>query len=559
MNSDDEEALIDREFTEHRDGGHSDSDGYSTCLASTQNGDHGEDDDEDSMSSDKDDSEEDERSTSSSSDDDDVPLHSQLLGQLSIMRRRGIRTPQEHQSNEDGDHSLDDSKHKPKRDFVLPRERTLCRLANAFLCTSILLWLLVVIASSGPPSEQGARPLNPPDERTFLQKLYERFFSRRHAKLTVGQIAQLRKQRTNEARLALGSAAEGGGFFSFLGYKKKKLNANVEAIPPGCDYLDWQKTSFPNCNELHEIDLVDALRVPKRRSKKSQRMERDAEEKNNVGYVDSGLWRTVWKVDPRGEKKDQVPAVLKMMKGEHDVDQRNMDRHRRDALVMERLTSSPHIVSMYAYCGNSALTEYLSVSLEAVIYQNETVETFPTRQTPEGRLQLALGVAKGIQAFHEMEGGPAIHADVVTKQFLLGEDGNMKLNDFNRCRFIAHRNDTGENCDVRIPSAPGNSRSPEEYAFNALTEKVDIYSGGNVLYEILTGEEPWLKLKILDAQERISKGEKPPIADQYLKPKTSDAGLAALIDLTYEFDPVSRISASDLVRELEILIRDFGA
>ena len=274
--------------------------------------------------------------------------------------------------------------------------------------------------------------------------------------------------------------------------------------------------------------------------------------------MDSGLWRTVWKVNPRGEKKDQVPAVLKMMKGEHDVDQRNMDRHRRDALVMEQLTSSPHIVSMYAYCGNSVLTEYLSVSLEAVIYQNKTVHTFPTRQTAEGRLRLALGVAKGIQAFHEMKGGPAIHADVVTRQFLLDEDGTMKLNDFNRCRFIAHRNDTGESCDVRIPSAPGNSRSPEEYAFKALTEKVDIYSGGNVLYEILTGEEPWLNMKTLDAQERITKGEMPPIADQYLKPKTSDAGLAALIDLAYELDPVGRISASDLVRELEILIRDFG-
>jgi serine/threonine protein kinase len=88
---------------------------------------------------------------------------------------------------------------------------------------------------------------------------------------------------------------------------------------------------------------------------------------------------------------------------------------------------------------------------------------------------------------------------------------------------------------------------------------VDVYSGGNVLYEILTGEEPWLKLKTLDAQERVAKGEKPPIADQYWTPKTSDAGLAGLIDLTYERNPAERINASDLVRELEILIRNFSA
>jgi serine/threonine protein kinase len=183
----------------------------------------------------------------------------------------------------------------------------------------------------------------------------------------------------------------------------------------------------------------------------------------------------------------------------------------------------------------------MSADLATVISQDESITTFPTRQTPEGRLQLALGVAKGVQAIHEMEGGPIIHADIVSTQFLVDKEGNTKLNDFNRCRFIAHKNTTGEACQVRIPSAPGSSRSPEEYAYVPLTEKMDIYSTGNVLYEILTGVEPWLSIPIAEAQKNVLHGEKPPIAQQYLTPNTADAGLAALIEKTLALDPRDRI------------------
>jgi hypothetical protein len=134
---------------------------------------------------------------------------------------------------------------------------------------------------------------------------------------------------------------------------------------------------------------------------------------------------------------------------------------------MERLTSSPYIVSIYAYCGNSVLTEFVGADLEEIILKvsqsSNDNALFPTRATPEGRLRLALDVARGISAIHSVQGIPIIHADIQTKQFLVDGHGRVKLNDFNRCRFIPHRNTTGEPCEVRIPTAPGATRSPEEY------------------------------------------------------------------------------------------------
>ena len=111
-----------------------------------------------------------------------------------------------------------------------------------------------------------------------------------------------------------------------------------------------------------------------------------------MAYVGSGLWRDVWEVDPRGElgrqgdygatnsnqimesDDENTPvAVLKVMKLEHAYDFRNYDRHRRDALVMERLSSSPYIVEIYGYCANSVLTEYVGQTLDDLIYEDDNV------------------------------------------------------------------------------------------------------------------------------------------------------------------------------------------
>ena len=97
---------------------------------------------------------------------------------------------------------------------------------------------------------------------------------------------------------------------------------------------------------------------------------------------------------------------------------------------------------------------------------------------------------------------------------------------------------TGKPCQVTIPSAPGGARAPEEYKSERLTEKLDIFSTGHVLYAILTGRKPWDDLWGSQVKKLVKEGKKPPIVDKkYLQLGTSDAALANLIDLAYEFDP----------------------
>jgi hypothetical protein len=55
---------------------------------------------------------------------------------------------------------------------------------------------------------------------------------------------------------------------------------------------------------------------------------------------------------------DEEVSVLKTLRMTHDFTDRNYDRHRKDALASERLSKSPYVVDIYAYCSNSALFEY---------------------------------------------------------------------------------------------------------------------------------------------------------------------------------------------------------
>jgi serine/threonine protein kinase len=515
-------------------------------------------------------------------------LAAPLFNQVSAMRRRrntavGESTNEDtvrirnEQNNIDTSsiHSKQRKRPLTPRGIQVYRER--CpglwgRRGNILLGISFLLWLLLQVTSGdGNEFDEFSRKRQS-NAQTLMEKIFQQ--RQKNKRLTPGEIAQMRKQRQKEAQEALGSAAGGGmlgnagnGIMSlFRGGNRKSKKGHIEDLPPGCEYTKWQKQSFPNCNELHAINLRDAFHLHKYSPNVAigEHVKPDnnaQEEAKRVGYVGSGLWRHVWKVDPHDELMDdsgvlRAPAVLKMMKGEHDVNDRNMDRHRRDALVMERLTSSPYIVSMYAYCGNTVLTEYVGADLDAVVYDNKSPTPKLTRDSPEGRLRMALGIVKGIQALHEIDGGPIIHADIGWKQFLVSDDGTIKLNDFNRCRFIPRKsqNSTARACDVRIPSAPGNGRSPEEYQYKALSEQIDIYSAANVLFEILTGVEPWLGVKVSEAKNKVKHGEKPPIPGAFLTGHTTDTALASLIDLAYEHDPADRISAAELITELESLL-----
>ena len=302
-----------------------------------------------------------------------------------------------------------------------------------------------------------------------------------------------------------------------------------------------------------------------------------------LGYLGRGLWRSVWAVNPR--LAEEI-VVLKSMKREHDIDRRNLERHRRDALVMERLTSFPNVVDVYGYCGTSMLSEFIPTTLKDTLESKNkdgreqmhgpstnrseaNVTSFYssklpkskqdgranlTRETPEGRLNLSLQVVKGLYDIHHgLPTSSVVHADLTFEQFLVTDKGQVKINDFNRCRFMAHRVNTTELCSFVIPTSPGRARSPEEYAEQKLTQQIDVYSMANVLYTILTGEQPWRGLTLSETKRMVKEGGHPRIPSIFRLPNSIDAALSELIERAYDVNPSKRLSAKTLLNELEKL------
>ena len=449
--------------------------------------------------------------------------------------------------------------------------------ATIVLLCSVLLWLLARISTDS--GVLGGATLASESDEDSTSSLLDK-------------LKLLRQENDRDSHHALGSAA---GNSNKKGPKNRKGGKRKDGVndklPAGCAYPSdsWVTRSYPNCNEIHEIDLRQGYN-PRRKSIDSTAMAAAAEGGKLTGYVGSGLWRDVWKVDPRGEaammgteqnkKEDdyddvEPPAVLKAMKQQHPYDFRNNDRHRRDALVMERLSSSKYVVDIYAYCGNSVLSEYVGRTLDDFIYLDDKekteeeeeeaaedkelkrlLDTLPARDTPAGRIRLALDVFRGIAELHEIDGGPIVHADLQAKQFLLDPlTKTIRINDFNRCRMLPRKDGDkdGETCPVKIPSAPGANRSPEEYSQMKLTEKIDVYSGANVLYGILTGNRHFADRNNRSIKKLVMNGQKPPIPDEF-KIEPSDKALADLIGRAYERNPQRRISASEMVQELEKLL-----
>lgn len=101
-----------------------------------------------------------------------------------------------------------------------------------------------------------------------------------------------------------------------------------------------------------------------------------------------------------------------------------------DAIVAERLTSSPRIYAIYGFCGIGILSEtFLNGHVEemALLLSDDFVvshdETSPlichNDLSPQRKLELALQMAEALADLHGYPGGPIVHQDVVSYRMAL--------------------------------------------------------------------------------------------------------------------------------------------
>jgi len=317
-------------------------------------------------------------------------------------------------------------------------------------------------------------------------------------------------------------------------YRKDNIKDGV--VEPCVHQYEWQTSSLPTCNLVHEGDWADrdASELPKR--------------------VNHGGWVEIWKLP----EYNGTPIALKSKLYDVEWTKRNFDRYRRDAVCLERLSSSPLILDIYSFCGVTAFIQYCAMGdLDRAIQKNGE------RWSSSKKLQIAIQVMEAIATVHNVdrEGRASFaHTDITTDQYLnVGED-NFILNDFNRMRGIGWDKEKDKACGFTISNNPGNWRSPEEYNYESETEKVDVYSAGNVLYEMLTSHEPfelegWKEKKV---HTRVMEGARPHISQSTYR-SSNDPKIKTLvraIDMCWEQDPRERPTAREVVELLRSALDD---
>ena len=284
----------------------------------------------------------------------------------------------------------------------------------------------------------------------------------------------------------------------------------------------------------------------------------------------------------------------------------------RDAIAMERLTPSPHIIDVYGFCGLSALNEMA----------NGSVVSFLQRKvlSPRRVLSLAVDAVLAVASVHGLDEGlppTMVHRDINVKNFVISLDGSsLKLNDFNFATFLKWDARTKSRCGFLTRSVspvryrghviPEKNvfilifeiadhhpfyflkvsvialtfslfivveslmkyRSPEEIKRSFQTEKVDIYALANVFYFLLTGKEPYsnphkvLNLTVgstdlTEIHTSIINGDLPVLPSSILMSKDpAVVTIRNIMEACYSYEAEDRPDANVVVAQLQAAFKN---
>eukprot|EP00566_Odontella_aurita_P018632 CAMPEP_0113536478 /NCGR_PEP_ID=MMETSP0015_2-20120614/6279_1 /TAXON_ID=2838 /ORGANISM="Odontella" /LENGTH=328 /DNA_ID=CAMNT_0000435839 /DNA_START=548 /DNA_END=1534 /DNA_ORIENTATION=- /assembly_acc=CAM_ASM_000160 len=278
---------------------------------------------------------------------------------------------------------------------------------------------------------------------------------------------------------------------------------------------EWQKRSYPSCSNVHEVDFFSSTRA-------------DAK----IRLVNNGYFSDIFRL----AGFDGEDFVLKSKRYEHDFTDRNFHRYEKEATSMEKLTSSPHIVDIFGFCGGTSLIEYSDggdLGVNAMTNRDSLSQL--------DKLRIAHSITVAVADMHSL---PIAHTDITIWQFLKIK-GSYKLNDFNRARWMRRdKKDPNKDCGFKVNKNGGKWRAPEEYAYEEETEKVDVFSLGNVLYVLLTGQDVFVGTKSGDVPKSVQRGSRPRIPSDIRDNADSvDSSLMIAIQMCQVQDPEKRSSA----------------
>ncbi|EKX47179.1 hypothetical protein GUITHDRAFT_86483 [Guillardia theta CCMP2712] len=270
---------------------------------------------------------------------------------------------------------------------------------------------------------------------------------------------------------------------------------------------------------------------------------------SNIEFSDIELGEVIgeggFSVVHKGTWKGMSVAVKKLKIQYADGGDKHADEFRKEVQLLSNLRHR----NIVRYMGASlqspdlcVLTELLECSMSDLLYKQNL------KLKMEQVLGFARDVAKGVKYLHSLR-PMIIHRDLKSSNLLVDSLKVCKISDFGLSRI----KDESVTKISGMLGTPGWS-APEIYKQDKYTEKVDMYSYGVVLSEMVTGEKPYAGLNQMQiAFATVYQGQRPSLPDNIPKQ------LKNLIKSCWDSVPNKRPSWDkilDALRQIEDFLTD---
>ncbi|KNA06891.1 hypothetical protein SOVF_176870 [Spinacia oleracea] len=264
-----------------------------------------------------------------------------------------------------------------------------------------------------------------------------------------------------------------------------------------------------------------------------------------IKELGSGNYGTVYHGKWKGSDVAVKTIKPSCFNGDTKMEDRLVADFWKEAFMLGQL-HHPNIVAFYGVVTDGPITNLATVteymvngSLKQVLQRKD--RTIDRRK----RLIIAMDAAFGMEYLHEKN---IVHFDLKSHNFLV----NMK----DPQRPVCKIGDLGLSKLKRRTMVSGGVRgtipwmAPEllNTSTNLVTEKVDVYSFGIVMWELLTGEEPYAGMRSGDIIAQKVKGTLQPEI-----PSWCDPAWRSLMERCWSPDPKSRPSFSEIAKELRAI------
>jgi len=255
--------------------------------------------------------------------------------------------------------------------------------------------------------------------------------------------------------------------------------------------------------------------------------------------IGTGCFGNVYKGKCRGINV----AIKQLLKQE--LDAKALEDFRKEVDIMAQMRH-PNVCLFMGAClekGKMAIvTELLRDNVQNLL------KVHGKEVTLLQRVKIAKDCAKGMAWLHGAN-PQIIHRDLKPSNLLIDEHWNVKVCDFGLSQ-VKLRNQKIRDGKA-IPGTPL-WMAPEVLTGKEVDEKSDVYSFGIVLWEIITGQEPFPHHDSYQTfKEAITKNhERPPI------PPETDPSLKALMEVCWHPDPSRRPSFTQIIPILDSVMID---